>query len=111
MYECNMNVEVKDNKTILLKLKNNVGSGEATVNIQVFIDGQDVTDRSKLKIGNRDFNPITKNMNVYSFYGDDLIIKVELEEPLQPKKHEAKLRYEIISPIWLSDTCTKEFTI
>ena len=98
-----------DEKSFEIKFKNLIGSGEATINPKILLDGKDITESTQIRIGSGEFREVKKEMGVYSFYGDEISIRIRLENPLANGQHKVKLVIEIKEPLWT--TFSKEVIV
>ncbi|MFH7836389.1 MAG: hypothetical protein QXL51_07315 [Candidatus Aenigmatarchaeota archaeon] len=98
-----------DEKTIEFKIKNMVGSGRASISPRIFIDNKDVTERASMKIREEDFKKIEQKMDLDARYGDEITIRVDLDEKIEPGTHNIKAQIEINWPIWI--TLKSEFKV
>ncbi len=95
-----------DDKTLSFKLVNYVGTGSATVRIRVLMDGEDVTSKTKVRIGSEE-RSITQPMVVYSSYGENIEFIISSDKPIPAGKHKFRVEISVESPIWT--TITTEF--
>ncbi|MEM2264794.1 MAG: hypothetical protein QXX03_06370 [Nitrososphaerota archaeon] len=98
-----------DEKTIEFKIKNMVGSGRASISPRIFLDNKDVTEKASMKIREEDFKKIEQKMDLDARYGDEITIRIDLDEKIGPGTHNIKAQIEINWPIWI--TLTSEFKV
>lgn len=98
-----------DEKTIEFKIKNMAGSGSVSVSPKIFFDNKDVTEKASMKIREEDFKKIEQRMDLDARYGDEITIRIDLDEKIEPGIHNIKAQIEVNWPIWI--TLTSEFKV
>lgn len=98
-----------DEKTIEFKIKNMIGSGNASISPKIFLDNEDVTEKSSMKIRDENFKKIEQKMDIYARYGDEITIKIDLDEPIKAGMHNIKVQINVNWPLWA--TLASEFEI
>jgi len=73
------------------KLVNHVESGSGSISVKVLLDGNDVTDRSTMKIGTQEARRVKPSMYVTSYYNDPVLVTVELDEPVKRDLHKVEV--------------------
>jgi len=94
-----------DENTLEFKLVNNIESGSGYVDVKILLDGKDVTDKSTMKIGTQESRKVSQYMFVTSNYGDDVIVQIKLDEPIEKGVHNVK----VICNVEMLGTYTAEF--
>jgi len=84
-----------DKKTLQFTLVNRVDSGSADVGIKILLDGRDLTTRSTLRRGSGEPRPVTPHMYITSIYGDEFLVTVESDAPIEPGLHRIEVTCEI----------------
>jgi hypothetical protein len=78
-------------ETLTLKFQNRIGSGSASVDLKVYVDGVDYTNKASIKIADKEARSITSGMYVASYYGDEVYVMVNHGGKLGPGKHRVNL--------------------
>lgn len=73
------------------KLVNHVGSGSGSISVKVLLDGDDVTDKSMMKIGTQEARRVKPSMYVTSYHNDPVLMTIELDEPVKRDLHKVKV--------------------
>jgi len=73
------------------KLVNHVESGSGSISVKVLLDGNDVTDKSTMKIGTQEARSVKPSMYVTSYYNDPVLMTIELDEPVKRDLHKVKV--------------------
>lgn len=73
------------------ELINHIESGSGYISVKVLLDGNDVTDKSTLKIGVQKARQVKPYMLVSSNYGDRVLLTIELDEPIKRDLHKVKV--------------------
>ncbi|MCD6444036.1 hypothetical protein J7L70_03415 [Candidatus Bathyarchaeota archaeon] len=82
-------------ETLVLKFQNRVGSGTASVDLRVSVDGVDYTEKSSIKIADGEPKPLKPNMYVTSYYGDEIAILINHGGEVKPGKHKVTLKISV----------------
>ena len=80
-----------DENTLEFKLINHVDSGSGYVGVRVFLDGEDVTDKSTMKIGTQKARQVRPYMFVTSDYGDQVLVTIKLDESIERGLHKVRV--------------------
>jgi len=94
-----------DENTLEFKLVNNIESGSGYVSVKILLDSKDVTDKSTMKIRTQESRKVSPYMFVTSNYGDDVIVQIKLDEPIEKGVHNVK----VICNVEMLGTYTVEF--
>ena len=78
-------------KVLEFRLVNHVASGSGYVGGKVLLDGEDVTDKSTMKIGTQDARQVKRDMFVTSYYGDQVLFTISSDEPIKRSLHKIKV--------------------
>ena len=73
------------------KLVNHIESGSGSISVKVMLDGDDVTDKSTMKIGAQEARRVKPSMYVTSYYNDPVLMTIELDEPVKRDLHKVKV--------------------
>ncbi len=82
-------------ETLTLKFQNRIGSGSASVDLEVYVDGVDYTNKAFIKVADEAARPITPGMYVTSYYGDEVYIMVNHGGKVGPGKHQVNLKLRV----------------
>jgi hypothetical protein len=96
-------------KTIEFKIKNMAGSGSVSVSPKIFLDNKDVTEKASMKIREKDFRKIEKKMDLDVYYGDEITIRIDLDEKIKTGIHNIKAQVDVNWPLWA--TLVLEFRV
>jgi hypothetical protein len=96
-------------KTIEFKIKNMAGSGSVSVSPKIFFDNKDVTEKASIKIREGEFKKIEQKMDLDARYGDEITIRIDLDEKIESGIHNIKTQIEVNWPIWI--TLKSEFKV
>ncbi len=73
------------------RLLNHIESGSGYINVKVLLDGDDVTDKSTMKIGTQEARQAKPYMYVTSYYNDQVLVTIELDEPIKRDLHKVEV--------------------
>lgn len=90
-------------------LKNLEGSARISVSPSIFIDGEDVTSRSQIRVGGGEFRPVEQNMVLDVFLGQTITVRSRPMRPLGAGAHTVKVVVKINMPLWA--TLETEFRV
>jgi hypothetical protein len=82
-------------ETLTLKFQNRIGSGSASVDLEVYVDGVDYANKAFIKVADEAARPITPGMYVTSYYGDEVYIMVNHGGKVGPGKHQVNLKLRV----------------
>jgi hypothetical protein len=78
-------------KTLEFKLVNHIASGSGYIQAKVLLDGEDVTEKSAMKIGTQEARQLKRDMFVTSYYGDQVLFTISSDEPIKRSLHKIKV--------------------
>lgn len=84
-----------DERTLQFKLVNGIDSGSADAGVTILLDGKDLTTRSTLRKGSGEFRPVKPFMYIISTYGDEFLITVKSNAPIELGPHKIEVICEI----------------
>jgi len=83
-------------------IKNTEGSGKVKISPFVFLDGEDLTGRSLIKINNQNFKKIDQAIDLDITMGEVITIRMEPAKTIPPGAHTIKILINVMYPLWTS---------
>ena len=82
-------------KALEFKLVNHVASGSGYIRAKVLLDGEDVTEKSVMKIGTQEARKLKRDMFVTSYYGDSVLFTIRNDEPIAHGLHKVRVLCDV----------------
>ncbi|MBS7609858.1 hypothetical protein KEJ36_00970 [Candidatus Bathyarchaeota archaeon] len=82
-------------ETLRFKFQNRIGSGSASITLEIIVDGINYTNKASLQISDGIVRSIMPGMSVTSYYGDEVYLMVNHGGKIVPGKHQVKIRLTV----------------